>query len=67
MIVVITTIVKQSPGEARQPHHRRYSAERSLSLSSLKIKNVMVEFMKGLSVSTTKITLPSMKFTPLNA
>ena len=36
-----------------------------LFLSSPKIKDVMLEFMKGSPVSTTKITLPPMKFTPL--
>ncbi|MGH9957922.1 MAG: alpha/beta fold hydrolase, partial [Pyrinomonadaceae bacterium] len=37
-----------------------------LFLSSPKIKDVMLEFMKGVPVSTTKITLPPMKFMPLN-
>lgn len=36
-----------------------------LFLSSPKIKDVMLEFMKGETVSTTKITLPPMKFAPL--
>jgi pimeloyl-ACP methyl ester carboxylesterase len=34
-----------------------------LFLSSPKIKDVMLEFMKGQSVSTTSITLPPLKFT----
>ena len=38
-----------------------------LFLSSPKIKDVMLEFMKGSPISTTKITLPPMKFTPLKA
>lgn len=38
-----------------------------LFLSSPKIKDVMLEFMKGSPVSTTKITLPPMKFLPLKA
>lgn len=38
-----------------------------LFLSSPKIKDVMLEFMKGSPVSTTKITLPPMKFAPLKA
>ncbi len=38
-----------------------------LFLSSPKIKDVMMEFMKGLPVSTTKITLPPMRFMPLKA
>lgn len=33
-----------------------------LFLSSPKIKDVMLEFMKGVPVSTTRITLPPMKF-----
>ncbi|MGH9971858.1 MAG: alpha/beta hydrolase [Pyrinomonadaceae bacterium] len=37
-----------------------------LFLSSPKIKDVILEFMKGLPVSTTRITLPPMKFVPLN-
>jgi pimeloyl-ACP methyl ester carboxylesterase len=36
-----------------------------LFLSSPKIKDVMLEFMKGLPVSTTRIALPPMKFAPL--
>lgn len=36
-----------------------------LFLSSPKIKEVMLEFMKGSPVSTTRITLPPMKFVPL--
>lgn len=36
-----------------------------LFLSSPKIKDVMMEFLKGLPVSTTKITLPPMKFASL--
>ena len=36
-----------------------------LFLSSPKIKDVMMEFMKGSPVSTTRITLPPMKFAPL--
>lgn len=36
-----------------------------LFLSSPKIKDVMLEFMKGVPVSTTRITLPPMKFAPL--
>ena len=36
-----------------------------LFLSSPKIKDVMLEFMKGLPVSTTRITLSPMKFAPL--
>lgn len=36
-----------------------------LFLSSPKIKDVMLEFLKGVPVSTTKITLPPMKFAPL--
>lgn len=38
-----------------------------LFLSSPKIKDVMLEFMKGLPVTTTKITLPAMGFMPLKA
>jgi pimeloyl-ACP methyl ester carboxylesterase/imidazolonepropionase-like amidohydrolase len=38
-----------------------------LFLSSPKIKDVMLEFLKGLPVSTTKITLPPMKFAKLLA
>jgi pimeloyl-ACP methyl ester carboxylesterase len=38
-----------------------------LFLSSPKIKDVMLEFMKGAPVSTTKITLPPMKFASLKA
>ncbi|HVQ40107.1 MAG TPA: alpha/beta fold hydrolase [Pyrinomonadaceae bacterium] len=37
-----------------------------LFLSSPKIKDVMLEFLKGEPVSTTRITLPRMKFAPLN-
>jgi pimeloyl-ACP methyl ester carboxylesterase len=37
-----------------------------LFLSSPKIKEVMLEFLKGEEVATTKITLPRMKFAPLN-
>ena len=37
-----------------------------LFLSSPKIKEAMLEFMQGISVSTTKITLPPLKFAPLN-
>jgi len=37
-----------------------------LFLSSPKIKDVMLEFMKGLPVSTTRIMLPPMKFVPLS-
>lgn len=36
-----------------------------LFLSSPKIKDVMLEFMRGVPVSTTKITLPPPKFAPL--
>jgi pimeloyl-ACP methyl ester carboxylesterase len=36
-----------------------------LFLSSPKIKDVMLEFMKGTPISTTKITIPPMKFAPL--
>jgi pimeloyl-ACP methyl ester carboxylesterase len=36
-----------------------------LFLSSPKIKDVMLEFMKGQQVSTTRITLQPMKFAPL--
>ncbi len=36
-----------------------------LFLSSPKIKDAMLEFMRGEAVSTTKITLPPMKFVPL--
>lgn len=36
-----------------------------LFLSSPKIKDVMLEFLKGLPVSTTRIILPPMKFAPL--
>lgn len=36
-----------------------------LFLSSPKIKDGMLDFLKGLPVSTTRITLPPMKFTPL--
>ena len=36
-----------------------------LFLSSPKIKDVMLEFMKGTPISTTKVTLPPMKFAPL--
>ena len=38
-----------------------------LFLSSPKIKDVMLDFMKGSPVSTTKIMLPPLKFTPLKA
>jgi hypothetical protein len=31
-----------------------------------KIKDVMLQFLKGEPVSTTRITLPRMKFAPLN-
>lgn len=37
-----------------------------LFLSSPKIKEVMLEFMKGQKISTTRITLPPLKFAPLN-
>jgi pimeloyl-ACP methyl ester carboxylesterase len=37
-----------------------------LFLSSPKIKDVMLEFMKGEQVSTTKIALPRFKFSPLD-
>ena len=37
-----------------------------LFLSSPKIKEVMLEFMKDRPISTTKITLPPMEFDPLN-
>lgn len=36
-----------------------------LFLSSPRIKDVMLEFMKGAPITTTKITLPPMKFAPL--
>lgn len=36
-----------------------------LFLSSPKIKDVMLEFMKSQPVSTTRVTLPPMKFAPL--
>ena len=36
-----------------------------LFLSSPKIKDAMLEFMKGLPVSITRIKLPPMKFAPL--
>jgi len=36
-----------------------------LFLSSPKIKDVMMEFLKGAPVSTTRITLPPMRFAPL--
>ena len=36
-----------------------------LFLSSPKIKDAMLEFLKGVPVTTTKITLPPMKFAPL--
>lgn len=38
-----------------------------LFLSSPLIKEVMLEFMKGQRISTTRITLPPMKFEPLKA
>ena len=38
-----------------------------LFLSSPKIKDVMLEFMKGQKVSTTRITLEPLKFMPVNA
>jgi pimeloyl-ACP methyl ester carboxylesterase len=38
-----------------------------LFLSSPRIKDLMVEFMKGRPLSTTRITLPPMKFTPLGS
>jgi pimeloyl-ACP methyl ester carboxylesterase len=38
-----------------------------LFLSSPQIKDVMLEFMKGSPISTTKITLPPMKFESLKA
>jgi len=37
-----------------------------LFLSSPKIKDVMLEFMKGQKVSTTRIALPPLKFAPIN-
>ena len=37
-----------------------------LFLSSPRIKDVMLEFLKGMPVSTTRITLPPMKFVPLS-
>jgi pimeloyl-ACP methyl ester carboxylesterase len=36
-----------------------------LFLSSPKIKEVMLEFMKGRKVSTTRIALPPLKFAPI--
>jgi pimeloyl-ACP methyl ester carboxylesterase len=36
-----------------------------LFLSSPKIKDVMLEFMRGDKISTTRITLPPMRFTPV--
>ena len=36
-----------------------------LFLSSPKIKDAMLEFLRGVPVTTTKITLPPMKFAPL--
>jgi pimeloyl-ACP methyl ester carboxylesterase len=36
-----------------------------LFLSSPKIKDVMVEFMKGQPISTTRIALPPLRFTPV--
>lgn len=36
-----------------------------LFLSSPQIKDVMLEFMRGVPVSTTRITLPPLKFAPL--
>ena len=38
-----------------------------LFLSSPRIKDVLLEFMRGATVSTTRITLPPMKFAPLQA
>lgn len=38
-----------------------------LFLSSPKIKEVMLEFMRGIPVSTTRITLEPLKFTPLKS
>jgi pimeloyl-ACP methyl ester carboxylesterase len=38
-----------------------------LFLSSPKIKDVMLEFMRGVPVSTTRITLPPLKFAPLKS
>jgi hypothetical protein len=37
-----------------------------LFLSSPKIKDVMLEFMKGQKVSTRRIALPPLKFAPIN-
>ena len=39
----------------------------SLFLSSPQIKDVMLEFMRGVPVSTTRITLPLLKFAPLKS
>jgi pimeloyl-ACP methyl ester carboxylesterase len=36
-----------------------------LFVSSPIIKDIMLEFMRGVPLSTTKITLPPLKFTPL--
>lgn len=38
-----------------------------LFLSSPQIKDVMLEFMRGVPVSTTRITLPPLKFAPLKS
>lgn len=38
-----------------------------LFLSSPQIKDAMLEFMRGVPVSTTKITLPPLKFAPLKS
>lgn len=38
-----------------------------LFLSSPRIKDAMLEFLKGVPITTTKITLPPMKFAPLQA
>ena len=37
-----------------------------LFLSSPKIKDVMLQFMKGEAISTTAIVLPPLKFAPIN-
>ena len=48
-------------------HHLNFSTMTyPLFLSSPKIKDVMLEFMKGQPVSTTRLTLPPLKFAPLS-
>jgi hypothetical protein len=44
---------------------RHFDLSDPLFLSSPKIKDVMLEFMKGQPVSTTRIALAPIKFVPL--